>query len=117
MKRTIYAIVALSLLMPMIVSAQTTVTRTVSWTAPVVDATHSAPVYYVVQWHPVGSATWTQVNPSPTTTSSVIDIATGVAVEVRVMAVDASGGLGPWSVVSDPYTFKVPGSCGKPTWN
>lgn len=117
MKRILMAAVAVAILLPITVTAQTTVTKSVTWTAPAVDATHSAAVYYVLQWRPVGAANWTQVSPSPTTTSAMIDITTGVAVECRVMAVDASGGLGPWSVVSDPYTFKVPGGCGKPVWN
>lgn len=117
MKRILMAATAALLLMPMIVSAQTTVTKTVTWTAPVVDATHSAPAYYILQWHPVGTVSWTTVTPNPTTTSASVDIPTGVAVECRVMAVDAAGGAGPWSPTSDPYTSKVPNACGKPAWN
>lgn len=117
MKRTIYAIVALSLLMPLIVSAQTTVTKTVTWTAPAVDATHSAATSYILQWRTVGAAGWTTATPNPTTNTFNLGIPTGVAVEARVAGVDAEGHVGDWSPTSDPYTWKQPSACGKPVWN
>jgi hypothetical protein len=113
-------LIATALLLALTVNVsygQTTVTKTVTWTAPAVDATHSAPAYYVLQWHQIGTVAWTAVTPNPTATSAAVDIPTGITVECRVMAVDASGGVGPWSLTSDPYTSKVPGGCGKPVWN
>lgn len=117
MKRLAQLTIAIALLMPMTVAAQTTATRTVTWTAPVVDAGHSAAAAYFVNWRVVGAPSWTQVSPNPTTPSVAIEIPTGVAVEARVQAVDSFGYIGPWSQTSDPHTAKVPGGCGKPAWN
>lgn len=116
MKRIAQLLVVLALLVPMTVTAQTTTTRTLTWTAPVVDATHSAAVAYIVNWRAVGASTWTLVTPNPTTPSCPVEIPTGVTVEARVQAVDSFGNIGVWSPLSDPYTHKVPGSCGKPSW-
>ncbi len=107
---------ALAMLASVTVSAQTTTTRTVTWTAPVVDATHSEAVAYIVNWRSVGATAWTQVQPNPTTPSCVIEIPTGVAVEARVQGIDSAGNIGVWSLTSNPYTHKVPAACGKPSW-
>jgi hypothetical protein len=114
MKKTI---IAAMLLFPLLAIGQTTINKTLSWTAPVVDSTHSAAVSYIVRWHAVGATAWNTVSPNPTTTSCQIPIDTGVAVVAQVMAVDASGNTGPWSTLSDPFIFKVPGGCGIPVWN
>lgn len=112
----IQSLIVVALLVPMVVIAQTTVTRTLTWTAPAVDATHSAAAAYIVNWRPVGAALWTLVTPNPTTPGCYIEIPVGVAVEARVQAVDSFGNIGIWSPLSDPYTHKVPGACGKPAW-
>ena len=116
MKRMIKSLIVLALLVPMVVTAQTTVTRTLTWTAPAVDATHSPAVAYIVNWRPVGAPSWTLVTPNPTVTNCPVEIPTGAAVEARVQAVDSFGTIGVWSQLSDPYTHKVPGACGKPAW-
>ncbi|MBK9496758.1 MAG: hypothetical protein IPO08_20095 [Xanthomonadales bacterium] len=116
MKRALQLFLAVLLLPPLVAVSQTTVTRTLTWTAPVVDATHSAAAAYIVNWRPVGAASWTLVAPNPTTPTASIEIPTGVAVEARVQAVDSFGNIGPWSPLSDPYTQKVPSGCGKPSW-
>lgn len=110
-------LIAFVLLLPITVGAQTTVNRTLTWTAPAVDATHSAAVSYILQWRIVGAAGWTTATPNPTTSSFSLAIPTGVAVEARVAGVDSFGGVGDWSPISDPYTYKVPGGCGKPVWS
>lgn len=116
MKRLTQLLIIAAVLLPLTVVAQTTVTRTLTWTAPVVDATHSAAVAYIVNWRAVGAPTWTPLASNPTTTSVAIEIPTGVAVEARVQAIDSFGNIGVFSAVSDPYTHKVPGACGKPSW-
>lgn len=117
MKRILMAAVAVAILLPMVVSAQTTVSKTITYTAPAVDATHSAAVSYILQWRKVGDVGWTTVTPNPTITAPSFDIPTGFALEARVAGVDADGHVGDWSVTSDPYTWKKPGACGKPTWS
>lgn len=116
MKRTIYAIVALSLLMPMIVSAQAqTVTKVLSWTAP---TTGNPVAIYEIQTSADNGTTWVAAGTSATT-SKALPLTLLVTVVARVRGLDAEGTAGVWSEVSNPYkaTLGAPGACGKPTWN
>ena len=116
MKRLTQLTIAIAMLLPLVAVAQTTTTRTVTWTAPVVDATHTAAVSYIFQWRTVGAAGWTTATGAITSPSFTLDIPTATPVECRVAGIDAQGHQGPWAT-SDPYTYTTPGSCGKPVWN
>jgi hypothetical protein len=111
------AAVAVAILLPITVTAQTAVTKTVTWTAPAVTPVYSEAVSYILQWRIVGAAGWTTATPNPTTSTFNLAIPTAVAVECRVAGVDIDGHQGDWSVTSDPYTWKKPAACGKPVWN
>ena len=117
MKRLTQLTIAIAMLLPLVAAAQTTTTRTVTWTAPVVDATHTPAVSYIFQWRQVGAAGWTTATGAITSPSFPVDIPTGTAVECRVAGIDAQGHQGPWSPTSDPYTYATPGACSKPVWN
>ena len=116
MKRFLMAATTALLLVPMIVSAQTTVTKTVTWTPPAVDATHTAATSYIAQWRVVGSTAWITATPNPATATFNLAFPASTPVEVRVAGIDSQGHQGDWSLTSDPYTWLQPGACGKPSW-
>lgn len=115
MKRILMAAVAVAILLPMVVSAQTqTVTKVLSWTAP---TTGNPAAIYEVQTSADNGATWAAAGTS-TTTSKALPLTLLVTVVARVRALDVEGTAGDWSEVSNPYkaTLGKPGACGKPTW-
>ena len=117
MKRLTQLTIAIAMLLPLVAVAQTTTTRTVTWTAPVVvPGVTTAAVSYIFQWRTVGAAGWTTATGAITSPSFTLDIPTGTAVECRVAGIDAQGHQGPWSPTSDPYTYATPGACSKPVW-
>lgn len=110
-------ILSILLLLPLIVNAQTTATIDVTWTPPAVDVNHTAPTSYILQWRVVGAAGWTTATPNIPTTTFSLTIPVTTTVEARVAAIDNQGRQGIWSEVSDPYTWRQPGACGKPVFN
>jgi len=113
--RAALAAVALVALAAFVVVAQTeTVTKGVTTTAP---TTGNPVVTYQWQMSVDNGATWSAAGVS-TGTAATVTIPLLAAVRVRVRGVDALGGAGPWSEVSDPYTATRgnPGACGKPGW-
>lgn len=115
MKRMTMIVAALAMLVPLTIVAQTTVTRTVTWDAPVVDELHSEPVSYVLQWRAVGATAWVSITHASAITTAQLEIPIGTKIEARVAAVDALGRQGEFSDISQ-YTYKVPAGCGKVRW-
>lgn len=112
-KRILMLVVAVLMLAPLVVGAQTTtITFTYTWGAP---TTGNAVAVYEVQTSTNNGATWSAVGTS-TTTSKTIDMTVGLTYIVRVRGIDALGQTGAWSPVSDPNTPNggAPGACGKP---
>ena len=114
MKRIVQVALALLMLVPLTVAAQTTTMQvTYTWTAP---TTGSPVAHYDVERSSDAGATWvaagTPVSPSVTLTVPVLTV-----IIVRVRGVDATNRPGIWSATSDPYTADPgpPGGCGKPS--
>lgn len=113
MRRLLVAVLVTAMMMPMVVSSQTTVVNvTWTWTAP---TTGSAVHHYVVQVSS-NATTWSTVATQPTTGSITLPCAVGTNVQIRVAAVDAQSRQGVYSEVSDPFVpdAGVPGAPGKP---
>lgn len=115
MKRSIMLAVAIALLAPMIVTAQTgTVAFTYTTTAP---TTGNPVVTYEWQTSANNGTAWTAAGTS-TGVTKVITLVVGPTYIVRVRGVDALGQVGLWSDASNPNTPNAgaPGACGKPGW-
>ena len=114
MKRVTMIVVALALLVPLTIIAQTTtMTQSYTWVAP----TTGSPVHhYEIEKSTDNGATWVAVG-TVTTNAASLTFPVLVTVVVRVRAVDASNRAGIWSPVSDPYLPDPgpPGACGKPS--
>ena len=119
MKRLAFGIIALALLAPMMISAQTTtITKTVTTTAP---TTGNPVAVYEWQTSVDNGTTWVSAGTSTgnsTGSSKALPLTLLTTVIVRVRGVDAEGAAGVWSEVSNPYkaTLGAPGACGKPAW-
>jgi hypothetical protein len=115
MKRAAMLMIAVALLLPMVVGAQTTTMPfTYTTTAP---TTGNPVVTYEWQYSPNAVVAWIASGTS-TGLSKVINLPVGVACIVRVRGIDALGQAGAWSPVADPNTPNAgpPGACGKPSW-
>lgn len=114
MKRIIIAAVACTLLAGFVFGQAGTVQTPVTTTAP---TTGNPVVTYVWEVSTDNGATWAPARTS-TGTATVLALPPLVSVRVRVAGVDALGGQGAWSPVSDPHTASAgnPGPCGKPAF-
>lgn len=94
------------------VFAQTgTVLVTFNWAAPTAG---TPAVQYIVE-QSINDGAWTQVA-VVATNSYDLEATVGDSHRIRVVALDASGAQGPWSLPSDPYAPQpqAPGQPGKP---
>lgn len=113
MKRFAKILIALAILAPMTVGAQTTaIPVAYIWTPP---TTGSAVHHYELQQSADGSA-WIDRAEKPTSPSVTISAAVGVPIQIRVRGVDSLGRSGLWSDPSAAYIpdAGAPGACGKP---
>jgi hypothetical protein len=113
MKRLLMILVALVVLVPMVVEAQTTTMPvTYTWTAP---TTGSAVHHYIVQTS-ANLTAWTTLTAQPATPVITIPAAVGVNIQIRVAGVDAQGRQGLWSDPSIPFVLDAgaPGVSGTP---
>lgn len=113
-KHLVHLLLALLLLSPLTVSAQTTaISQTYTWTAPTEG---SAVVSYEVEVSYTNGTSWA-LHTTTTTASVVISVPALQTILVRVRAVDALGRKGLFSNPSDPYFADPgpPGACGKPS--
>ncbi len=70
----------------------------VTWTAPTVDATHSAATGYNLRSSPSGAGTWTTVS-GVTSPYDLSGLATGAAIDVQVESVNTAGASA-WSATT-----------------
>ena len=116
MRRAIMLMIAVLMLAPLVVGAQTTtMSFTYTWTAP---TTGNAAKYYEFQVSSDNGLAWTSKAGNIPTNSYTVLLDVGKTWVVRVRAIDAIGQVGGWSVLSDPNTPNAgpPGACGKPGW-
>ena len=80
------------------------------WTAPV----EGSPVHHYVVCVSMDNGECVQLMVEPTITTVELSFESNTVYTVKVAAVDADGRQGPWSLESDPYSYQLPGGCGKP---
>ncbi len=83
---------------------------TYTWTAP----TEGSTVHHYIVAVSMGGNAFVQLMVEPTVNTVDLAFEPNTDYSVRVAAVDAEGRQGEWSEASDPYSYQLPGLCGKP---
>ncbi|WP_158925798.1 fibronectin type III domain-containing protein [Acidisphaera sp. S103] len=79
---------------------------TVTWAAPVVDATHGAATGYNLRSSPSGAGTWTTVS-GVTSPYTLAGLAGATAIDIEVQATSAAASPGAWSAITTGTSWGV----------